>query len=442
MDGHKIMAINIMNPSKIYLSKLTLSIFLVTCFGAYAINHIIKEEDNFIEKHGPKLILNNLNKDGVFNTPSFEWTSSYDGFKLSNNVKGLFFEGLKYKGKSTKVFCWYGVPKNLKEGEKAPAVILVHGGGGTAFEQWVKKWNDEGFIAISIALEGQIPGEKVDDVDGNKVYQRLTNSGPHRVGFFNDVKKSNLKDQWFYHAVSDVMLAHSLLNSFPEVDAENIGITGISWGGIITNVVTGLDKRFKFSIPVYGCGFLYETPLYDRLLNKLTQEGRDFYMNNWEPSLYIPLQDLPTLFINGTNDKHFTMNSFTKSFNTSKSEKYLRIEHNMRHGHAPGWNSKEIYAFANYVVANGKSPILVKLEMADNNSVLYSVNNTIKKAKLYYTSQVNDWGEKNYEWKESLLPVTVSNNQIHAQIPSDALYIFLNVYDETDNMYSSSMSKI
>ena len=115
MDGHKIMAINIMNPSKIYLSRLTLSIFLVACFEVYPINHIIKEENNFIEKHGPKLILKNLKKDGVFNTPSFEWTSSYDGFKLSNNVKGLFFEGLKYKGKSTKVFCWYGVPKNLKE---------------------------------------------------------------------------------------------------------------------------------------------------------------------------------------------------------------------------------------------------------------------------------------------------------------------------------------
>ena len=102
-----------------------------------------------------------------------------------------------------------------------------------------------------------------------------------------------------------MILAHSLLRTFPEVDTENIGITGISWGGIITNVVTGLDKRFKFSIPVYGCGFLYETPLYKKLLNKLTQEGRYFYLKNWEPSLYIPLQNLPTLFVNGTNDKHF-----------------------------------------------------------------------------------------------------------------------------------------
>ena len=436
------MVINQLFLFKNSFSKFFLSLFLAASLGAFAKPYLPQVETVFSKKQGPKFILQNLKKSGVFNAPSFEWTFSYDGLKSSRHIRGLFFEGLPYKGKSTNVFCWYGLPENLKEGEKAPAVVLVHGGGGTAFEKWVKKWNDQGYIAISIALEGQIPGEKIDDNSGNKVYQQQSNSGPSRVGFFNDITNSNLKDQWFYHAVSDVILAHSLLRTFPEVDTENIGITGISWGGIITNVVTGLDKRFKFSIPVYGCGFLYETPLYKKLLNKLTQEGRYFYLKNWEPSLYIPLQNLPTLFVNGTNDKHFSMNSFTKSFNTSNSEKYLRVEHNMRHGHAPGWDPKEIYAFANYVVANGKSPILVKLEKTGNNSVLYSVNNTIIKAKLYYTSQVNDWDDKNYEWKESLLPITISGKEISAQIPSDACYIFLNVFDEFENMYSSSMSKI
>ena len=435
--------INSMSFIKNFTTKLRLCLFLTSSISVYAFSDVSPLiENSFLKNQGPKFILQNLKESGVFQTPPFEWTSHYDSFKKSNNIKGLFFDGLPYLGKKTKVFCWYGVPKNLKEGEKAPAVVLVHGGGGTAFDHWVKKWNDNGYIAISIALEGQVPGEKIDDGSGKKTYQSLSTSGPNRQGFFNDVTNTNLRDQWFYHAVADVMLAHSLLKSFPEVDTENIGITGISWGGIITNVVTGIDKRFKFSIPVYGCGYLNETPLYNRLLNMLTKEARDFYLNNWEPSLYIPLQNLPTLFINGTNDKHFTMNSFTKSYNSSKSEKYLRIEHNMRHGHAPGWDPKEIYQFANDMVYKDKTPIQVWFDYIKHKSAFFKINKSIKKAELYFTTEVNDWGEENYEWKKSLLPITISNQGIITQIPPNAKYFFLNVFDEVNNMYSSSMSKL
>jgi len=66
------------------------------------------------------------------------------------------------------------------------------------------------------------------------------------------------KDQWTYHAVADVLLAHSLVRSFPEVDAECTGVTGISWGGYLTCIVAGLDTRFKCAAPLYGCGFLHE----------------------------------------------------------------------------------------------------------------------------------------------------------------------------------------
>ena len=39
-------------------------------------------------------------------------------------------------------------------------------------------------------------------------------------------------------------------------------ITGISWGGITTTIVMGIDYRFKFAAPVYGCGFLYQCQTY------------------------------------------------------------------------------------------------------------------------------------------------------------------------------------
>ena len=80
------------------------------------------------------------------------------------------------------------------------------------------------------------------------------------------------KDQWTYHAVAAVIRGHSLLRSFPEVDAEQIGVTGVSWGGYLTCIVDGVDSRFKFAVPVYGCGYLYEN---SRWLGEFKAMGED-----------------------------------------------------------------------------------------------------------------------------------------------------------------------
>ena len=84
-----------------------------------------------------------------------------EGFDSTKNLKAIYFEGLDYQGKPTKVFAWLGMPEDKAANEsdkvpaKVPAMVLVHGGGGTAFKEWVEKWNARGYAAISIAVEGQ-----------------------------------------------------------------------------------------------------------------------------------------------------------------------------------------------------------------------------------------------------------------------------------------------
>ncbi|MFT4966848.1 MAG: hypothetical protein ACI89P_001693, partial [Colwellia sp.] len=34
-------------------------------------------------------------------------------------------------------------------------MVLVHGVGGSVYKAWIQQWNDAGFAAISIAVEGQ-----------------------------------------------------------------------------------------------------------------------------------------------------------------------------------------------------------------------------------------------------------------------------------------------
>jgi dienelactone hydrolase len=418
-------------------------ILIVTVFsyiGCSSQSEVQEMSGSYISGEGPGWVKESLENNGVFQEPPFYFTNKYDQYKQHQNIKGLFFNGLDYHENPTKVFCWYGVPENLKEGVKVPAVVLVHGGGGTVFPQWVKKWTDRGYAAISIALEGQAPGPKDPKSPLEIKHPVHEFSGPFRKGFFLDVKNEKLENQWFYHAVADIILANSLIRSFRETDSTKIGITGISWGGILANVVTGIDKRFAFAIPVYGCGYLYESPIYINQLKAHSKKSRQFYMETWEPSLYIPKQNQPTLFINGTNDHHFPMNSFTKTYRASNSEKYLHVEHEMKHGHHPGWVPEEIYSFANYITRGSKKPLTLKTN--SKNKKIIDFEGTVNNAITYYTKDTDDWKADNYKWIKADAFISKSNKTITPELPDDALYYFINAVTDGVGMYSSSMIKL
>jgi dienelactone hydrolase len=200
------------------------------------------------------------------NVPSMKW------LRQDQPVHSLTYAGEEYQGKPTQVFAFYASPITLgeaKPGEKKfPGVVLIHGGGGTAFAEWAHLWAKRGYAAIAMDLGGSRPPDPVfDEKTGadlsrqtdSKSRTRLPDGGPgqgHEEKF--DSIGGDTSDDWPYHAVASVMRAHTLLRSFPEVDAESTAVTGISWGGYTTCLVASLDDRFKAAVPVYGCGFLHE----------------------------------------------------------------------------------------------------------------------------------------------------------------------------------------
>lgn len=129
-------------------------------------------------------------------------------------------------------------------------MVLVHGGGGTAFEDWVKLWTDRGYVAIAMDTCGCIAGGT------HSKRPRHKDGGPGGWGGFSTTDLP-LGDQWSYHAVADVILANSLLRSCRRLILNVSVLPGISWGGYLTCMSAGNDSRFK-RIPVYGCGFYNE----------------------------------------------------------------------------------------------------------------------------------------------------------------------------------------
>ena len=274
-----------------------------------------------------------------------------EGFDSTKNLKAIYFEGLDYQGKPTKVFAWLGMPEDKAANEsdkvpaKVPAMVLVHGGGGTAFKEWVARWNARGYAAISIAVEGQTDKRSED----GESWEKHEWAGPSRVGIYGDAKEE-FKDQWMYHAVADTVLANSLLRSLPGVDADKVGIMGISWGGVITSTVIGIDDRFAFAIPTYGCGDLSEAP---------NQYGKSLgnnaaYKEVYDPMLRFDKVKMPTLWFSWPQDKHFPMDKFANSYQAVSGLYTVSLIPKLGHGHGPPWNKPDSYAFADSIIKDDK----------------------------------------------------------------------------------------
>jgi dienelactone hydrolase len=227
-------------------------------------------------------------------------------------------------------------------------MVLIHGGGGTAYKEWVQKWNAQGFAAISIAVEGQTDVNE-NKVKGRSTWSRHAFAGPARDGTFVDTKLP-LKEQWMYHALADTMLANSLLRSLPEVDASKIGVMGISWGGVITSTVIGLDERFAFGIPTYGCGHLFDA---ENGWGKALHDNEG-YKQVWDGMNYAERVKMPVLWLSWPQDAHFPLGCQAENYRKAPGPRMVSLVSKMGHSHPAGWNPPDSYAFAQSVVETGK----------------------------------------------------------------------------------------
>ena len=283
--------------------------------------------------------------------PTMRWADQ------SGPIHSLFYAGEKYKGNGTEVFAFYASPRTLGKAsdgkKKFPGVVLIHGGGGTAFAEWAWLWAKRGYAAIAMDLSGHQPNAPVYDAktgvpvlnqaSDRKARKQLPNGGPnqgHPEKF--DTIGGETSDDWPFHAAASVIRAHSLLRSFAEVNADRTAVTGISWGGYTTCLVASLDDRFKAAVPVYGCGFLHEGESVQKPSIDKLGERRELWVKTYDPSSLLPRCRVPILFVNGTCDVHYPLDSYQKSFDLVSGPKQMRIQINMPHGHGPGWRRRRL----------------------------------------------------------------------------------------------------
>ncbi len=283
------------------------------------------------------------------------------------NIKAITYDGATMNGQKTKVFAYIGFPEGASASSKVPAIVLVHGGGGHAFAEWVKLWNDRGYAAIAMDTTGFFPSESGKGKAGREsdsaamwhhgLYGEFAETGYVNAPNNDEMRNSAgaVDQQWMYHAIAATMLAQNILAGDSRVDAAKIGITGISWGGVITSLAIGYDSDYAFAIPIYGSAYLNEShawmgPIFDGAKTK----------ELWSAADRLDKVTFPVMWLGWSSDNCFSINSQSKSYmDTKEKGAVLNMKVNWGHSHGQGWAPTDSFTFADSIV--GKRGALTRI---------------------------------------------------------------------------------
>ncbi|MGJ8723363.1 MAG: acetylxylan esterase [Roseibacillus sp.] len=345
-------------------------------------------------------------------------------------LEGFFFDSVDYRGDATRVYALVGMPQwDPATDAPLPAIVLVHGGSGQAYETWANLWAERGYVAIAIDTEG-----------ASNTTSRHSKGGPRRTGVFHE-SEVVIGDQFMFHATAASVGANSLLRSLPFVDETKVGIHGVSWGGLITSTVMGVDTRFAFAIPSYGCGHMWDG------IGKWQEAisdagGTDYYKNVWDAMLWLEDATMPIMWLSWPKENNFNIDCQANSYNQAPGTQMVCLIPGMRHSHAFTWRRADSYDFADSIVGNSSGstglganqPWCVEKSQSlvgDQIVVKFESTRPLTGANLIYT---NEMGSTTFmAWPEVSVDgfgETFSGSgiwEVNATLPADANGWFVNV---------------
>ena len=344
----------------------------------------------------------------------------------SGEIHGILYTGMDYKGMPTQVFAYLGIPEGVTAQNPAPAMVLVHGGGGRAYLDWVEEWVDKGYVALSYYfMESQASTDNTLP-SGNVIYYER---GPRRGGSIDDNTYASIPqdEQWMYHATADASLAYTLLDSLPQVKDGQIGISGISWGAVVTASTIGRDTRFKLAMPVYGAGYLDENQGNIHPVSKW--DGR----HNFDK---VKASGMKTLWINSPTDYYFDVTTTSKSAVACGGDALIiyMFGHSEPLGSGVEGDLKEVFSYADSVFRGGAElPKLSAPKKTGSKVTLTATSDVgIKNATLYYTTSgiVYD-GTCNSLWLSG--STEINGDKITATLPNGTKGYYIQVTDTNGN---------
>lgn len=382
----------------------------------------VKDMEDIMKERQAQLIKDMAGLTSV--TPEVTYMPAYDPQGFSN-IKAITYDSVKIGEKKTKSFAYIGYPAGAETGDKLPAIVLIHGGGGHAFAEWVKYWNDNGYVAIAMDNTGFFPN------NGNWVWGLEANPDFNETGYASVPQCDHfvssgqpLDKQWMYHAVAQAILARNILAADGTVDANKIGVTGISWGGTITAQTIGFTK-FAFAVPQYCSGYLNESMTYSANYCKI--EG---YNHLWKAEDRFDNVDFPVLWLQWSKDQSASIVSTTLCYLDTQDVSRMTLRMNWGHGH--DWTTAiETVRFADWAVKGGEGLTKVLNQPDGTRNIDFNIElpKDAQKvsAQAYYITEKLTYksGQPDQEFKS--VKLTAEDGRITGTLPEEAYSFYVEI---------------
>lgn len=321
-------------------------------------------------------------------------------------LRDILVTGAEVKGEPSEFFAYVGYPDTPVPHGGFPSVLLIHGGGGTAYPQYAKLWLKQGYAVMILDWYNQRPLINQTKMSETKVERAPLEGGKRQLHMIN---------------VANIVMAHSLLRSLENINQEKIAFVGLSWGSWYGAIVAAVDPRFKGGIEIY-CGAvvrggkgLYNEGLYN--------EG--LYNGRFHHAVKVPLY-----WVASTNDQNVTPASLQAGFDECAKLENKSLVIRLPHSHV-GFTFPSCFRMVEYFLKGGSG--LPKLDSAQLHqkhirSGILSKGKGIIRAILCYTEDSQEETTHKRLWKS--IPAQFDETSVWAELPDKVYQCFLAAYDE------------
>ncbi|NJF25076.1 S9 family peptidase [Thermococcus sp. Bubb.Bath] len=254
----------------------------------------------------------------------------YDGeLRQLTDYNGPIFAKLKtfeprhfrFKSKDLEIDGWYIKPE-LKEDEKAPVIVFVHGGPkgmyGHYFKYEMQLMASKGYYVVFVNPRGS------DGYDEDFALGVLERTG---LEDFEDIMGG----------------IEEFLKLEPQADRERVGITGISYGGYMTNWAVTQSDLFKAGISENGISYWLTSHAFSdiglwydvEVIGPNPLENENY--RKLSPLFYADRVKVPLLLIHSLEDYRCPLDQSLMFYNVLKDmgkEAYIAIFRRGAHGHS------------------------------------------------------------------------------------------------------------
>ena len=321
-------------------------------------------------------------------------------------------------------FAYLGIPDT--EDEKVPGMIYIHGATNHASASAVVEAMNRGFACLAFDTEGttNTTGPNNFSDAGSAFAKDL--AGHISNDCFESWEKP-LEEQWLYWVVGDTILANTVMRSLEQLD--QVGLYGVSWGGIISSSVIGFDYRYDFCVPIYCSLGLEFNVGYD--VQKLKERPIARYL--WHNRERLAKSPVPTMILCGDDDLYCSVNCNVLTYESLQKGKLI-IKPHFDHSHQHGVSAPETYRYVDWLLGRTEGFIEPDHQPTAEDDYSYTLtldvpsDITEPKVQLHYMTYAirkyqNDKSLPN--WKRVDLPYDPDTKTVTVTVPEKAYMYFI-----------------